>query len=64
MKKALATVIDYLKYPSTWKGIIGLATAFGVAISPDLAEKLIAFGMAGVGFIQVFIDDNTKPPVA
>jgi hypothetical protein len=59
--KALVAVLDYLKYPSTWKGIIGLVTAFGVALSPELAEKLIAFGMAGVGFIQVFIDDRNLP---
>lgn len=61
MKKALLFVAEYFTHASTWKGLIGLVTAFGVALSPEMAEKLIAFGMAGVGFIQVFIDDNNKP---
>ena len=57
---ALKTVLEYLSHASTWKGLLGLATAFGVALSPELAEKLIAFGLAGIGFIQVFIDDRKK----
>lgn len=59
--KALLTILEYFKHASTWKGLIGLVTAFGVVLSPEMAEKLIAFGMAGVGFIQVFIDDRNKP---
>ena len=60
MKKIILKVIDYLKYPSTWKGLVSVLTAFGVAISPEVGEKIVAFGLGAIGFIQIFVDDNTK----
>lgn len=46
-------IIDRLQEPSTWRGIISLITAAGVAISPDLAAAIIAVGLAGMGLINV-----------
>jgi hypothetical protein len=55
------TVLNYLSFASTWKGLIGILTAAGVAIAPEVGEKAIALGLAAIGFIQVFIDDQVKP---
>lgn len=56
----MKTILEYLKHASTWKGLIAIATAAGVGVSPELAEKIIAAGLAAVGLIQVFIDDSDK----
>lgn len=56
----LKKIFEYLLHASTWKGLIAVATAAGVAISPELADKIIAAGMACVGAIQIFIDDRKK----
>lgn len=38
---------------STWRGIIGILTAIGVSISPELAGSIIAVGMAAIGTINI-----------
>lgn len=58
--KIVNTVLDYLSYASTWKGVFALLTASGIVIAPDVAEKALALGLAAIGFIQVFIDDQTE----
>lgn len=42
-----------LHEPSTWRGLIGLATAFGATIRPDVAEAIIALGIALIGGVNV-----------
>lgn len=43
-------MLDYLlsrlKERTTWAGLIGLAAAAGVAISPELADAIAAAGVA------------------
>ena len=56
----MKTVLEYLMHASTWKGLIALLTASGVAIHPELGEKIIAAGMSAVGLIQILIDDHEK----
>lgn len=46
-------LLDRLKEPSTWRGLILLATALGVPISTDAAEYVIAIGIAGAGLVGV-----------
>lgn len=43
--------------PSTWKGLVALATAFGVTISLEMAEAIIALGLAIGGIINVVTPD-------
>lgn len=43
--------------PSTWKGIVALATALGVTISPEMAQAIIALGLAIGGIINVLTPD-------
>ena len=51
----------YLRQDSTWKGIIGLLTAFGLALKPEQSAAITAAGLAAVGLIQVFITEDAKP---
>ena len=59
MKDKLAWIMDRLGENSTWRGIVGLLTAAGVALKPDQADKIIAAGIAIVGVINIF---RTAPP--
>lgn len=52
--------LDLIVEPSTWRGAINVATAFGVAISPELAAKIIAIGLFASGCIGVLCRDKKK----
>lgn len=52
------TILEYLTQQSTWKGLIGLVTALGVALSPEQTTAIIATGMALVGLINVFRNES------
>lgn len=51
-------ILNYFTYPSTWKGIIGIAAALGLTFNIAQQEAVIAAALALIGVIQVFIDDN------
>ena len=51
--------IKRFKEPSTWRGIMMLATAVGVNVSPELQEHIIAAGIALTGMIGLFTGDAT-----
>lgn len=53
-------IIELLKQDSTWKGIISLATALGLAVKPEQAAAITALGLSLVGLIQVFITEDAK----
>lgn len=46
-------ILEIAGKASTWKGIIGIATALGVTISPELTTHIIAVGMGLVGIINL-----------
>jgi hypothetical protein len=50
--------LNRLREPSTWRGIIMLATALGMAIKPDLAEAIITLGIALSGGVAVATPDR------
>jgi len=54
-------ILDRLAENSTWRGIIGLITAAGVALKPEQADKIIAVGLALVGAINVFRKAPASP---
>jgi len=56
----METILKYLKQPSTWQGLIGIVTGFGVAVSPELSQAIIAAGVALIGLISVIKDENKK----
>jgi hypothetical protein len=47
-------LISYLKQESTWRGIIQIVTAAGIALNPAQAAALIAVGTALVGIVNTF----------
>jgi len=49
-----------LKEPSTWRGIIALLTAFGLTLSPDQKEAIIALGLASIGAVGAFTPDSKE----
>ena len=60
MKALALKVLEYLMHASTWKGLISVATAAGLALTDVQAEAVIAAGLGLVGLIQVFVDDHDK----
>ena len=57
MKEYLLT---RLREASTWRGVVMLVTAAGVALSAAQAEAVIALGMAIAGVIGVFLPDSKQ----
>lgn len=49
----MENLINRLKEVSTWQGIIGIVTGFGIAISPDLADGIAAAGVAVFGLVSI-----------
>ncbi len=51
-------ILDRLKEPSSWRGLVMIATAFGVAVSPELLDSIIAAGTGLVGVIGFVFKDK------
>ncbi|WP_198013921.1 hypothetical protein [Desulforegula conservatrix] len=47
-------ILERLKEPSTWRGLVLIATALGAKISPDQAEAIVLVGIGIVGLIGTF----------
>lgn len=56
MSEAVDYLVEKLKEPSTWKGIIWIVTAFGLVLEPEQKEAVAAFGMTLAGLIGVFVE--------
>jgi hypothetical protein len=59
--KGMNWILDRLREASTWRGLIGIATTFGVIISPELADKIIAVGIALVGVVEIIRKEKNEP---
>lgn len=46
-------LIDRMREPSTWRGLVLLATALGVSISPEMGEAIVSAGLSVAGIIAV-----------
>lgn len=53
-------ILDRLSETSTWRGILALLTAAGIAISPEQANAITAFGLAAIGAVGAFFPDWKK----
>ena len=53
----MKALLKKLQQESTWRGIITVAGAFGIAIKPDLAEAIIAAALGLVGLINIIKND-------
>lgn len=59
MQKFITFITDRAKERSTWLGLISLATALGLILSPEQQEAIIAAGMAAGGIVGAFTRDKT-----
>ena len=53
-------IIDRLKEASTWRGIVALITAAGVALTPEQQAAIVSAGLAVIGLIGVLLGDQKK----
>lgn len=51
-------MLERLKEPSTWRGIILLLTAAGVPIAPAMGEAIICVGLALAGGVGIVAPDK------
>jgi hypothetical protein len=47
-------ILDRLKEPSTWRGILAMITAVGVKLHPEMQEAIISAGLALIGMVNIF----------
>lgn len=57
MKYAIEYAIERAREPSTWRGLLFVLTAVGIAVSPDQQEAIVSAGMALAGLVGVFLPD-------
>lgn len=50
-------IIERLKESSTWRGIVMLVSAAGVALSPEMQEAIIVTGLGVSGLIGALFPD-------
>lgn len=48
-----------LNQPSTWRGLIGLLSGLGVAISPELVEHIVALAVSAFGIVEIVRSEKT-----
>jgi hypothetical protein len=48
---------DRAREPSTYRGIAGLLTAFGIVITPMHFEMIVSIGISVISLINVFKKD-------
>ena len=51
-------ILDRLKEPSSWRGLVMIATAFGVAVNTELMDSIIAAGTGLAGVIGFVFKDK------
>lgn len=57
-----AYLIARLQEPSTWRGLVLIATAAGAALSPDQQEAIVAGGLLLAGVIGAAVPDAKNRP--
>lgn len=54
----LEFIIARGKEASTWRGLVALLTAVGITVTPELAEAVVALGLAVIGILGLFTADK------
>lgn len=54
----LKYVVNRLKEPSTWRGVVLILTAAGITLSPEQATAVVTVGLAIAGAIGAFVPDS------
>ncbi len=58
----MAYLLARLQEPSTWRGLVLIATAAGAVLSPDQQEAIIAGGMMVAGLLGAALPDRENRP--
>ena len=58
----MAYLLARLQEPSTWRGLVLIATAAGAVLSPDQQEAIIAGGLLVSGLLGAALPDREKRP--
>ena len=53
-------ILARLSEPSTWRGIVSILTAAGIALSPQQIEAIITVGLLVVGLIGAVTKDSAN----
>jgi len=56
----IETILEKLSEQSTWRGLILLATACGLQLSPEHSAAIISVGLSIVGLINVIRKEPSK----
>ena len=59
IKKILGFIAERMQERSTWLGLISLATALGMALSPEQKESIVTAGIAIAGAVAAFSKDRS-----
>lgn len=54
----METLLKYIKQPSTLRGLVGVAAGFGLVLSPDQVEAVVALALAALGAVEVFRNEE------
>lgn len=49
-----------LNQPSTWRGLIGLLSGLGFAVSPELAEHIVALAVSAFGIVEIIRSEKKE----
>ena len=60
IKAAKDYAIARLQEPTTWRGVILMATAAGSHLNPDQREAIIAGGLMAAGLVGAITKDPAK----
>lgn len=52
--------LNRLKEPSTWRGLVLVATSFGMHLSPDQSYAIASLGLALAGFVGTVSPDRVR----
>ncbi len=60
--KMLTKILDYLRYPSTWQGLVTILALAGVTLSPEQTQAIVTAAVGVVGAISLFFSDTDVKP--
>lgn len=58
MKPIIIFIVSRLRERSTWLGLVSMATALGLVMSPQQSDAVVATGMALAGLIGTLTGDT------
>ena len=54
----LEFILERGKEASSWRGLVAIVTAAGIALEPAQADAIVAAGLAIIGIIGAFFPDK------